>query len=36
QLFRLADQANLLTDPDRALRRMRQWLSVHGVDDASP
>ncbi len=35
QVFRLADQANLLVDPDLAVRRMRQWLAVHGVDDSS-
>ena len=31
QLFRLADQANLMVDPDLALERMRHWLMVHGV-----
>jgi hypothetical protein len=31
ELFRLADQAGLLSDPDRATARMRQWLAVHGV-----
>ncbi len=32
QLFRLADQAHALTDPDLAVARMRHWLAVHGVD----
>jgi hypothetical protein len=31
ELFRLADQAGLLTDPQRSAARMRQWLGVHGV-----
>ena len=31
ELFRLADQAGLLSDPERAGVRMRQWLAVHGV-----
>jgi hypothetical protein len=31
ELFRLADQAGLLSDPERAGARMRQWLAVHGV-----
>ena len=31
ELFRLADQADLLADPDLAAHRMRLWLSVHGV-----
>lgn len=31
ELFRLADAAGLLGDPDRAVARMRQLLSVHGV-----
>ena len=31
QLFRLADQANLLVDPESAQERMRHWLMVHGV-----
>ena len=31
QLFRLADQANLLGDPESAQERMRHWLMVHGV-----
>jgi hypothetical protein len=32
QLFRLADAANLLRDPDLACDRMRSLLAVHGVD----
>ena len=32
ELFRLADQANLLTDPELAAQRMRMWLAVHGVN----
>ena len=31
-IFRLADQAGLLRDPDLAARRMRQLLDLHGVD----
>ena len=31
ELFRLADQAGLLRDPDDACRRMSQVLAVHGV-----
>ena len=31
ELFRLADQAGLLQDPDRAAHRMRALLAVHGV-----
>src|SRR5690606_38822783 len=31
ELFRLADQARALADPDLAVRRMRQLLAVHGV-----
>ena len=32
ELFRLADAAGLLSDPDRATARMRALLAVHGVD----
>lgn len=32
ELFRLADRAGLLRDPELAARRMRQVLGVHGVD----
>jgi hypothetical protein len=32
ELFRLADRAGLLRDPELAARRMRQVLAVHGVD----
>jgi hypothetical protein len=32
ELFRLADRANLLTDPELAAQRMRMWLAVHGVN----
>ena len=31
ELFRLADQAGLLTDPEDAVRRMQAVLTVHGV-----
>ncbi|WP_431282394.1 dihydrodipicolinate synthase family protein [Humitalea sp. 24SJ18S-53] len=31
ELFRLADAAGLLSDPDRAVARMRSLLAVHGV-----
>ena len=31
ELFRLADQAGLLSEPERSAARMRQWLAVHGV-----
>ncbi len=31
ELFRLADAAGLLSDPDRAVARMRHLLAVHGV-----
>ncbi len=31
ELFRLADQARLLQDPEQAAWRMRQWLAVCGV-----
>ena len=31
ELFRLADAAGLLQDPDLACRRMKQLLSVHGI-----
>ncbi|HLT27974.1 MAG TPA: dihydrodipicolinate synthase family protein [Zeimonas sp.] len=34
QLFRLADAAGLLEDPDRATARMSQWLATQGVDAA--
>jgi hypothetical protein len=33
ELFRLADQANLLRDADLAASRMRNLLAVYGVDD---
>jgi hypothetical protein len=32
ELFRLADAAGLLRDPDRAVDRMRKVLAVHGVE----
>ena len=32
ELFRLADAAGLLSDPDRAASRMRALLAVHGVE----
>jgi len=31
-VFRLADAAGLLRDPDLAAHRMAQWLAVHGVE----
>jgi hypothetical protein len=31
ELFRLADRARALDDPDEAARRMRRVLAVHGV-----
>jgi hypothetical protein len=31
ELFRLADQARVLTDPPLAVARMRQLLAIHGV-----
>jgi hypothetical protein len=33
ELFRLADAAGLIEQPELALRRMRQLLALHGVDD---
>ena len=32
ELFRLADAAGLLQDPDQAAHRMRALLAVHGVE----
>jgi hypothetical protein len=32
ELFRLADRAGLLRDPDTAVDRMRRLLAVHGID----
>ena len=32
ELFRLADQAGLLTKPDLAVRRMRSLLALHGIE----
>ncbi|MFN3362894.1 MAG: dihydrodipicolinate synthase family protein [Allorhizobium sp.] len=32
EVFRLADQANLLADPELAVRRMRVLLQLHGVN----
>ncbi|MCM2336043.1 MAG: dihydrodipicolinate synthase family protein, partial [Pseudomonas sp.] len=32
QLFRLADAANLLVQPELAVRRMKTLLALHGVD----
>lgn len=32
QVFRLADQARLLSDPDLTRYRMRQLLALHGID----
>jgi hypothetical protein len=30
-IFRLADQAGLLSDPDLAVKRMKRWLAVYGA-----
>lgn len=32
EVFRLADQARLLTDPDQALRKMGNLLALHGIE----
>ena len=32
ELFRLADRAGLLRDPELAVARMRKVMAVHGVD----
>jgi hypothetical protein len=32
ELFRLADAAGLLADPDLAAARMRKVLAMHGVE----
>jgi len=32
ELFRLADQAGLLADPELAIRRMKAVLAVHGLE----
>ena len=32
EVFRLADRAGLLRDPDLAVRRMRTLLTLHGVE----
>lgn len=32
EVFRLADQAGLLSDPELAISRLQQWLKVHGVN----
>ena len=34
ELFRLADQANVLEQPELAVERLSQWLAVHGVHQA--
>jgi hypothetical protein len=33
ELFRLADAANLLEQPDLAVRRMKTLLALHGIED---
>jgi hypothetical protein len=33
EIFRLADQANLLRDPELAVRRMRMLCAIHGIED---
>ena len=35
ELFRLADAAHLLSDPELAVARMKAVLVVHGVDAGS-
>jgi hypothetical protein len=32
ELFRLADEANLLGHPELAVHRMKNWMSIHGVE----
>jgi hypothetical protein len=32
ELFRLADEANLLEHPELAVHRMKNWMSIHGVE----
>jgi hypothetical protein len=32
ELFRLADEAGLLANPELATRRMKTWLSTRGVE----
>ena len=32
EIFRLADRARLLVDPDLAAARMRQLVAINGVD----
>jgi hypothetical protein len=34
ELFRLADRANLLEQPELAVRRMKTLLALHGIEDA--
>ncbi|HTH77968.1 MAG TPA: dihydrodipicolinate synthase family protein [Ramlibacter sp.] len=34
ELFRLADRANVLEQPELAVRRMKTLLALHGIDDA--
>ena len=34
EILRLADQAGLLNDPERACHRMRQLLALHGIENA--
>jgi hypothetical protein len=34
QILRLADQAGLLSDPERSCHRMRQLLAIHGIENA--
>lgn len=31
-IFRMADAAGLLRDPDQSVGRMKRWLAVHGID----
>ena len=32
ELFRLADTAGLLSDPDASIKRMKRFLAIYGVD----
>jgi hypothetical protein len=32
ELFRLADAANVLTQPEMAVRRMKTLLAMHGIE----
>jgi len=32
ELFRLADKAGLLANPEQATRRMKAWLATRGIE----